>query len=65
VVGVDRAGESEDEARELALGGGDRGVDRVVPLGIDQRIDVAGVGGPGFGDQIPSDGGVGLVPAAR
>jgi hypothetical protein len=65
VVGVDRAGEGEDVARELALGGGDRGVDRVVPLGIDQRIDVAGVVGPGFRDQITSGGGVGLVPAGK
>ena len=48
MVGIDPAGESEDVARELALGGGDRGVDRIVPLGVDQRIDVAGVVGPGF-----------------
>jgi len=35
-------------ARELALGGVDRGVDRIMPLGIDQRIDLAGVVGPDF-----------------
>jgi hypothetical protein len=54
VVGIDPAGESEDVARELALGDGDRGVDRIVPLGVDQRIDVAGVVGPGSRDQIAS-----------
>jgi hypothetical protein len=61
VVGIDPAGESEDVARELALGG----VDRIVSLGVDQRIDVAGVVGPGFPDQIASGGGVSLVPAGK
>jgi hypothetical protein len=65
VVGVDRPGEGENVTRELALGGGDRGVDRVVPAGVDQRIDVIGVVGPGFRDQIASGRGVGLVPAGE
>jgi hypothetical protein len=65
VVDVDPSGEGEHVARELALGGGDRGVDRVVPTRVDQRIDVAGVVGPGLGDQIAPGGGVGLVPAGE
>ena len=37
---------SRNHARELALHGGDRRVDRLPPLGDGQRVDVAGVGGP-------------------
>ncbi|HWF71487.1 MAG TPA: hypothetical protein VG187_18350 [Mycobacterium sp.] len=46
VVGVDRARQSEDVVRELALGGGDGRVDGVVAVRVNQGTDVAGIGGP-------------------
>lgn len=65
VVGVDRPDQSEDMARELTLGGGDGRVDRVVAVRVDQRIDVAGVVGPGRGDQLTAGSRVGLVSAGK
>ena len=44
VVGVDGAGQAEREARELCLDGVDRRVDLLASLGLNLRVDVAGVG---------------------
>jgi alkylation response protein AidB-like acyl-CoA dehydrogenase len=56
VVGVDWAGQSEDVLWELALGRGDGGVDGVVPARVNQGVDVGGVVGPRFGDQLTAGG---------
>jgi hypothetical protein len=47
VVGVDRPRQREDEAGELGLRGGNGRVDGVPAVRLGQRVDVAGVRGPG------------------
>src|SRR6185437_12766932 len=65
VVGVNRPGQAEHEAGELALDGGDGGVDLVAALNVGQRVDVAGVGVPHLIDQLAPGRRVGLVPAVQ
>jgi len=61
-VAVDRAGQPEPEAGELALHHPDGGRDRLSALGHGQRVDVARVLGVQLVDGPAAGGGVGLVP---
>jgi hypothetical protein len=63
MVGVDRAGQGEDEPGELPLHRGDRCVDGAASVGFRERVDVFGAGRPGPIDQFTARGRVRFVPA--
>src|SRR5690606_34836967 len=62
VVGVDRAGEPEDQAGELRLDRGDAGVDGLAAAEVHQRVDVGGPVGEDAGDGRAAGDGIGGVP---
>jgi hypothetical protein len=63
MVGVDRAGQGEDEPGELPLHRGDGRVDGVASVGFREWIDVFRAGCPGPIDQFTARGRVRFVPA--
>lgn len=65
VVGVDRAGQAEHEAGELRLDAGDRGVEAVQVVHLDQRVGQLDLRAEVPLQQRPAGGRVGLVPAGQ
>jgi len=63
VVGVDRPGEAEGQAGELALDSADHLADLVLAARFGERVGAAGVLGPQFADELAAALRVGLVPA--
>src|SRR5207248_667325 len=62
VVRVDRSGEPEAVTREPLVHAGHQGVERFVPVGDEQRVEVPTAGRPGGRDGVAPPRGVGLVP---